>query len=123
MSRFHSMIDSSNVRRLSFAVAAAFLFAGGAATAADIEAGKAKSVVCQACHGPDGNGIGDPQYPNIAGQYADYLAKALHDYKSGARKNAIMAGFATTLSDEDIANLAAYFASQTGPLDDLSHLK
>lgn len=123
MSRFFSMIDSGNVRRCSFAVAAAFLLAGGAADAADIEAGKAKSVVCQACHGPDGNGIGDPQYPNIAGQYADYLAKALHDYKSGARKNAIMAGFATTLSDEDIRNLAAYFASQTGPLDDLSHLK
>ena len=105
------------------ALVAALVLLSAGANAADIEAGKAKSVVCQACHGPDGNGIGDPQYPNLAGQYADYLAKALHDYKSGARKNAIMAGFATTLSDEDIANLSAFFASQTGPLDDLSHLK
>lgn len=105
------------------ALASTLACAAFGATAADIEAGKAKSVVCQACHGPDGNGIGDPQYPNIAGQYADYLAKALHDYKSGARKNAIMAGFATTLTDADIENLAAYFASQKGPLDDLSHLK
>ena len=102
---------------------AALACTAGTVSAADIAAGKDKAVVCQACHGADGNGIGDPQYPNIAGQYADYLAKALHDYKSGARKNAIMAGFATTLSDEDIANLSAYFASQTGPLDDLSHLK
>lgn len=105
------------------AFASLLVVAGANVAAADIEAGKAKSVVCQACHGPDGNGIGDPQYPNLAGQYADYLAKSLHDYKSGVRKNAIMAGFATTLSDEDIANLAAYFASQSGPLDDLSHLK
>lgn len=113
--------------RLTFLVRGAFAatlaFAAAGASAADIEAGKEKSVVCQACHGPDGNGIGDPQYPNIAGQYADYLAKALHDYKSGKRKNAIMAGFATTLSDEDIENLSAYFAAQKGPLDDLSHLK
>jgi cytochrome c553 len=108
---------------LRSALVAALVFASSAASAADIEAGKAKSVVCQACHGPGGNGIGDPQYPNLAGQYADYLAKSLHDYKSGVRKNAIMAGFATTLSEDDIANLSAYFASQTGPLDDLSHLK
>lgn len=104
-------------------VVAMFVLGAGSAAAADIAAGEAKSVVCQACHGPDGNGIGDPQYPNLAGQYADYIAKALHDYKSGARKNAIMAGFATTLSDEDIKNLAAFYASQSGPLDDLSHLK
>lgn len=114
---------STTMIALRGALATALVFASCGVFAADIEAGKAKSVVCQACHGPDGNGIGDPQYPNLAGQYADYIAKALHDYKSGKRKNAIMAGFATTLSDEDINNLAAYFASQTGPLDDLSHLK
>ena len=115
MSRFHTTAR--------VALAAVLALAAHGAIAADIAAGEAKSVVCQACHGKDGNGIGDLQYPNLAGQYADYLAKALHDYKSGARKNAIMAGFATTLSDEDIANLAAYYARQTGPLDDLSHLK
>lgn len=87
--------------------------------AADIEAGKVKSQTCQACHGPDGNGTGDPQYPKIAGQHHDYIEKALKDYRSGARKNAIMAGFAGTLSDDDIKNLAAYFASQAGPLSTL----
>jgi cytochrome c553 len=103
---------------------ASIVFASGAAVAApDAEAGKAKSVVCQACHGADGNGTGDGQYPRIAGQYADYLAKALEDYKSGARANPIMAGFATTLSKEDIDNLSAYYASQPSPLHDLSHLK
>jgi cytochrome c553 len=89
----------------------------------DAEAGKTKSAACQACHGPDGNGTGDGQYPRIAGQYADYLAKALHDYKSGARNNPIMAGFAATLSEEDIADLSAFFSQQEGPLTDLSHMK
>lgn len=88
----------------------------------DAEAGKTKSQPCQACHGADGNGI-DPQYPKIAGQYADYLAKALHDYKTGKRNNPIMAGFAATLSDEDIDDLSAYFSTQAGPLTDLSHIK
>ncbi len=87
----------------------------------DVEAGKQKSVTCQACHGADGNGTGDGQYPRIAGQYADYLAKSLKDYRSGARKNAIMAGFAGTLSDQDIADLAAFFAAQPSPLRDLSN--
>lgn len=85
----------------------------GSASAAkgDIEAGKAKAVVCQACHGADGNAGTDPQYPRLAGQYHDYLARALQEYKSGARKNPIMAGFVATLSDQDIQNVASYFAS------------
>jgi cytochrome c553 len=90
-----------------------------AADIGDIEAGKAKSVICQACHGADGNGIGDPQYPLLAGQFQDYLAKSLRDYKSGARDNAIMKGFASTLSDQDMLDLAAYFASQPTKLRDL----
>ena len=77
----------------------------------DIEAGKAKAVVCQACHGADGNAGVDPQYPRLAGQYADYLARSLHEYKNGGRKNAIMQGFVATLSDQDITNVSAYFAS------------
>jgi cytochrome c553 len=110
------------ILRSTFAALIAFT-ATHASAAGDVEAGKTKSQICQACHGADGNGTGDGQYPRIAGQYADYLAKALHDYKSGARANAIMAGFATTLSDEDIANLSAFYAEQKSPLDDLSHLK
>ena len=91
---------------------ATLLTSGGFATAADPAAGAAKAKeVCQACHGLDGNSP-SPDFPRIGGQYPDYLAKALRDYKSGLRKNAIMAGFAGTLSKQDIDNLAAYYASQ-----------
>ena len=91
-----------------------------AMAAGDIDAGKAKSVTCQACHGADGAAKIDPQYPRLAGQYRDYLARALHEYKSGSRDNPIMAGFVATLSDEDIADLAAYFASLPPALKDLA---
>lgn len=74
-------------------------------------AGKTKSASCAACHGPDGNG-NIPLYPRLAGQHEDYLHKVLQDYQSGARKNVIMKGIATPLSAQDIADLAAYFASQ-----------
>ncbi|HEX4883770.1 MAG TPA: cytochrome c [Casimicrobiaceae bacterium] len=82
------------------------------ASAADVAAGAAKAKeVCAACHGLDGNSQ-QPDYPKLAGQHADYLAKALRDYKSGARKNAIMAGFSAALSAKDIENLAAYYGQQ-----------
>jgi cytochrome c553 len=57
-----------------------------------------------------------PDYPKLGGQRQDYLAKALRDYKSGARKNPIMAGFAGALSTKDIENLAAYYAAQPAVL-------
>lgn len=82
------------------------------ASGADLAAGKAKAKeVCAACHGEDGNSA-TPDFPKIGGQYPDYLAKALRDYKSGQRKNAIMAGFAQALSRQDIENLAAHYGSQ-----------
>ena len=97
------------------AVAAALLIAGPV-RAADLNAGAAKAKeVCAACHGMDGNSP-QPDYPKLAGQYADFLAKALRDYKSGARKNPIMQGFATALSRQDIDNLAAYYAAQPAAL-------
>ncbi|PIX59826.1 MAG: cytochrome C [Lysobacterales bacterium CG_4_10_14_3_um_filter_64_11] len=92
----------------------------GAHANGSIDAGKQKSQTCQACHGADGNGIGITMYPILAGQHADYLRKALGDYKSGARVNPIMAGFAGALSEQDIADLAAYFSSQQGPLVELN---
>ena len=96
----------------AIALSAACLGLAAPATAADAQAGAAKAKeVCQACHGLDGNSA-SPEYPRIGGQYPDYLSKALRDYKSGARKNAIMAGFAGTLSKQDIDNLAVYYASQ-----------
>jgi cytochrome c553 len=102
---------------------AALCAAGTAAASGNAEEGKKLAQPCEACHGPDGNKTIDPQYPRLAGQYADYLAKSLREYRSGTRKNAVMAGFATTLSDQQIEDLAAYFAQQKGDLDDLSHLK
>lgn len=84
----------------------------GVVSAADVAAGQAKvKEVCQACHGLDGNSQ-TPDYPRLAGQYPDYLAKALRDYKSGARKNPIMAGFAAALTPKDIENVAAYYSTQ-----------
>jgi cytochrome c553 len=81
-------------------------------------AGKEKAKVCEACHGLDGKSV-DPSYPNLAGQYESYLQKSLGDYRSGRRQNAIMAGFAGNLTDQDIKDLAAWYASQEG-LKDLS---
>ena len=84
-------------------------------------AGKKKvEQICQSCHGLDGQGINDT-YPKLAGQFADYMVKALSDYKSGDRKNAIMSGFASALSEQDIENVAAYYSRLTAnKLHDLS---
>lgn len=88
----------------------------------NVAAGAEKAKTCASCHGATGNESLDDTYPKLAGQHPEYLAKALHDYKSGARPNAIMAGFAAGLSDEDIDDLSAYFASQKGDLHDLSEI-
>jgi len=93
--------------------------AGTARARGDAESGKAKAAqACAACHGPDGNQPSAPDQPILAGQYADYLAKALHDYKTGKRNHAIMKGFATPLSKEDMEDLAAWFSSQKSRLHD-----
>jgi cytochrome c553 len=86
-----------------------------APAAAKGDAAKAQSIVnnvCGACHGADGNSTAS-NYPNLAGQTPEYINKQLHDFKSGARKNAIMAPNVTQLSAADMLNLAAYFAAQT----------
>ena len=80
------------------------------ALAADAQAGRAKAVQCQACHGLDGKSK-LPEAPNLAGQVEQYLAKALKDYKTGARKDEMMTMMAKPLSDADIANLAAFYSS------------
>lgn len=88
----------------------------GAASAADLTAGAAKAKeVCAACHGADGNSA-DANFPRLAGQHPDYLAKALRDYQSGYRNNVIMKGFAAALTKKDIENLSAYFAAQPSVL-------
>ena len=89
------------------------VFASGATLAADPVAGKEKSKTCAACHGPDGNSQA-PDFPRLAGQHQDYLIRALNDYRSGARKNAIMAPQVANLNQRDIADLAAFYSEQHG---------
>lgn len=103
--------------RALISVAVVALAASTQAAAADVEAGKKKvQEVCAACHGLDGATPTTPEYPKLAGQYPDYLQKALRDYKSGARKNPIMAGFAQTLTAKDMENVAWYFYTQPSNL-------
>ncbi len=77
-----------------------------------------KLQLCQTCHGADGRGI-DDSYPVLAGQYASYMERALTDYRDGSRINPIMKGFSASLSDQDIEELASWYASMEG-LKDLS---
>jgi cytochrome c553 len=83
--------------------------AGAAQAAGDAEAGKAKATACAMCHGPTGQGT--QMAPKIAGEDPAHFVQALQDYKSGKRDNAMMKGQAGPLSDDDMANLAAYYAS------------
>ncbi len=76
------------------------------------DAGKTKSAPCAACHGADGNSVADA-FPKIAGQHPGYIQAQLQAFKSGARNNPIMSPQAATLTPEDMADLAAYFSSQT----------
>jgi cytochrome c553 len=101
-------MHDKNCRILAFA--AAGLLMSMSVHAGNPELGRAKSATCVACHGEDGRGIA-PNFPVIAGQYADYLEHALRQYRDGKRDNAVMAPMAANLSDADIADLAAYYAS------------
>jgi len=74
------------------------------------EAGKAKAITCTACHGPAGNSV-NPLWPNIAGQGAPYLLAQLQAFKAGTRSEPLMTSQAMLLSDQDMADLAAYFES------------
>lgn len=85
----------------------------GMTMAADPVAGREKAKVCAACHGEGGAGVAAMQdFPKLAGQYGDYLVRALKDYQSGVRKNPVMADQAKNLKAADIADLAAYFSGQ-----------
>lgn len=83
--------------------------------AAKASEGQEKSAVCAACHAANGDGD-NHSYPKLAGQYESFLVQALKDYRSGDRNNAIMAGFASSLTIRDIEALSAWFASQQGGL-------
>ena len=88
-----------------------FLTASASVSAAgDVKAGRAKALMCQACHGLDGLSK-TPDAPNIAGQTEAYLVAQLQAYKSGGRKNDAMSVVAPSLSDTDIEDLAGYFSA------------
>lgn len=89
----------------------AFALSGSAQAGGDADAGKSKSATCAACHGADGNST-NPEWPKLAGQNEGYLYKQLTDFKDGDRVNATMQGMVAALTDQDMQDLAAYFASQ-----------
>ena len=98
--------------------------AGNAAAGAKLaETKNAKTgQACVDCHGAGGNAPIDATYPKLGGQYHDYIAHALQMYRDGDRKQALMASQAADLTDQQIADLAAYFGAQPSQLRDLSHL-
>ena len=93
-----------------FAIFTSLLFASSA-MAGDVAAGKAKSMICAACHGANGISM-NPMWPNLAGQKEQYLAKQIKAFRDGTRKDPTMAPMVAALTDDDIANLAAFFAAQ-----------
>jgi cytochrome c553 len=90
---------------------ALFALSGPSAAQGSADAGQAKSAVCAACHGPDGNSP-NPVWPSLAGQHATYIARQIAAFKAGDREDALMSSFATQLDDADVADVAAYFESQ-----------
>lgn len=95
------------------AIVASMVFAGTAfadgLVEGDADAGKAKSITCAACHGADGNSV-NPVWPSIAGQHATYLVEQLQAFKNGSRNEPLMLGQVMMLSDDDMNNLAVYYA-------------
>lgn len=116
---FSPQLASEQVSPMKTAISLMILAASAVsvplAVAGDAAAGKAKSTVCASCHGADGNST-IPANPRLAGQYETYLYRALTQYKSGARKNPVMAGMVAGLSDDDMRDLAAFYASQDAAL-------
>jgi cytochrome c553 len=101
---------------LAMSAAALFLLSPSAWADGDPAHGKARAQMCEGCHGiADYRTVYPEVYPvpRIGGQQAGYIVKTLQDYKTGARKHPTMRGIAATLSDQDMADLAAYYADQT----------
>lgn len=103
------------MRKVFSAIAILALASGHALAAApegSADAGKQKSAVCAACHGVDGNSV-NPEWPSLAGQHAAYIVSQLEHYQKGNRNNALMSPQAAALEPQDMADLAAYYSSQT----------
>lgn len=105
------MTWSVAVHALGMGFLAATLAVPALAASGSPARGQAKAAACAGCHGADGNGGADPTWPRLAGQDADYIAKQLADFKSGARKDPIMAGMSAPLSAQDMKDIGAFYAS------------
>lgn len=103
------------MQRISAIIMSAVLAAAAnsALAAGNAAAGKEKAQTCAECHGERGN-TSNSMYPKLAGQHESYLLRALKDYKSGERENQVMANMLSNMSEQDLADLAAYFARQQG---------
>lgn len=115
---YHAFVETEVIFAWPLSIALVALLAAPPAIAlgrGNPAAGKQKAKTCEGCHGKGGLST-TPQFPVLAGQYYDYLVHALKAYRSGARKNSIMNGMASNLSDQDIKDLAAYFSAHKGPL-------
>ncbi|MHB8471671.1 MAG: c-type cytochrome [Gammaproteobacteria bacterium] len=97
-------------KRVALVVVGVLAGAHGLAQAGDAAAGKAKAMVCAACHGANGIST-NPMYPNLAGQKEQYIVKQLKDFQAGARINPLMSSMAKSLTPADIENVATYFSS------------
>ena len=112
--------DAFGMKYAVIAMAVGLLSAFSVQAAGDPEAGQEKSAVCSACHGVDGNSPVPMMYPSLAGQSVDDLQHALFAYREGSRQGgmaALMTPMAQDLTDEDIADLAAFFSQQTRSAD------
>ena len=96
----------------ALSLVAALGWTSSALAAGSKEAGQAKAATCSACHGMDGNSL-NPEWPNLAGQHEVYIVKQLKAFHAGQRQNVLMSPMAAILTEEDMADLAAYFSSQT----------
>jgi cytochrome c553 len=101
-----------NAKLLAASFAVSLLCASASFAEGNAAAGQAKAAVCAACHGVDGNSA-NPEWPSLAGQHTQYIVKQLKAFKGGTRQNPTMAPMAMGLQDQDMEDVAAYFASQT----------
>ena len=101
----------NRVYMTALAVACALAPLASAHAGGNAEAGKAKAVVCSACHGVDGNSV-NPLWPKLAGQHEAYLAKQIRAFRDGVRVDPTMAPMVSILKEEDIDDIAAFYASQ-----------
>jgi cytochrome c553 len=104
-------LEDIYMKSFIFVLLTTLLFVSSSVMAGDAAAGEAKSAICSSCHGATGISP-SPMWPNLAGQKEAYLAKQIKAFRDGTRKDPMMAPMVAALSDNDIANLAAYYAAQ-----------